>query len=60
MGSNSLLFVAAAYGVIWVVLFVYLFTIHQRVAALRDQLEATRKRSEPESGRMPAKAVAQD
>ena len=60
MGSNSLLYVAAAYGVIWVVLFIYLITIHQRVAALRDQLEGARRESEPESGRIPAKAAVQD
>lgn len=60
MGSNSLLYVAAAYGVIWIVLFIYLFTIHQRLAALRDQLEGARRQSEPESGRMPAKVAVQD
>lgn len=60
MGTNSLLFVAAAYGVIWVVLFIYLFTIHQRLADLRDQLDGARREAEPESGRVPAKAAAQD
>jgi len=60
MGVNSLVFVAAAYGVIWVVLFVYLATIHQRIAALRQELEAATRRSEPESGRVPPRVAAQD
>ncbi|MDP2728624.1 MAG: CcmD family protein [Dehalococcoidia bacterium] len=40
----GLTYIAAAYGVIWVLLFVYLITIHQRLGNVREQLEAARKR----------------
>lgn len=47
----GLTYIAAAYGVIWVVLFVYLLTIHQRLANVREKLEASRKRSEEDAER---------
>lgn len=51
-------YIAAAYGVIWMLLFVYLLTIHQRLANVREELDAFRKRSEADadlpSSRTPA------
>ncbi len=54
----SLWYVAGAYGVIWIVLFVYLVSIHQRLVSLHDQLEVARRRSEPPARGIPAKAAA--
>jgi|GEM_PF-5115025 len=48
---GGLIYLAAAYGVIWILLFVYLITIHQRLANVREQLDAAEKRTEADMDR---------
>ncbi len=54
----SLWYVAAAYGVIWIVLFIYLIPIHQRVATIRQQLELSRRRLETPAREAAVKTAA--
>ena len=49
MGGSGLIYLAAAYSVIWILLFVYLISIHQRLANVRDQLRAAEKRIEADT-----------
>jgi CcmD family protein len=44
MVSGNLAYLFAAYLIIWIVLFGYMFFIHQQVSDLRAQLAAWRQR----------------
>ncbi len=44
MVSGNLVYLFAAYLIIWIVLFGYIFFIHQQVSDLRAQLAAWRQR----------------
>ncbi len=43
MAAQNLVYLFAAYTIIWMVLFAYMFFVSQQVGDLRNQLEALRR-----------------
>jgi CcmD family protein len=49
MGGSPLVYLFAAYAVIWIVLFAYIFFVAQQISDLRAQLRALRQEREGRS-----------
>jgi len=47
MGGQSLVYLFAAYLIIWIVLFGYTFYVSQQVSDLRSQLSSLRRQRQP-------------
>lgn len=55
MPAQNLIYLFAAYTIIWIVLFGYMFFLSQQIGDLRNQLAVLRRQREPATPPKPAR-----